>query len=732
MKRILFYSSLLLYSSFAFAQQVNTDSLQKAVNAAKEDTNKVNSYNDLSWYTKNGGNFNKADSFGRLALNLAEKLNYKKGIGDACMSIGNVYDNRGDNASALEYYNKALLIRKTIGDVYGQASALNNIGNVYDGQDNYSRALEYYLQGLAVAEHSGDKGHMAMLYGNIGNVYSLTREYDKALVFFSKGIHLQDSVQDLIGVATSYINIASIYYEQKDYDKCIESYLRSLNMAEKLGNKKIIVSATNEIGNAYYNKGDLKNALKYSTEALKIADSIGYNGGIAAASIDIGRTYSKLKDYKQALVYTNRGLLVSKSINSLTDIKEAELLLSKIYELLKDGLKSLEHYKIYINLSDSIFSKENTKKIVQSEMNFEFEKKQATQKAEQDKKDLVEREQEHKQQLIIYFISGILLLVFGFAIFAYRNYLQKQRANRELDIKNRKIESAYKIIEDKNREITDSINYAKLIQSAMLPSKEQIQKTFPESFVLFKPKAIVSGDFYFLASFPSKGGIEEHFSDNNTNLLSIPPLEGGEATIILAVADCTGHGVPGAFMSMIGNEKLNDAVEQSRNTGEILKLLNKGIKTSLRQSNESNSTRDGMDISLAAIGFSLPSKGGCSLQWSGANRPLWIVRKGKTEIEEIKPTKIAIGGFTDDNESFEVHNVNLNKGDTFYLFSDGYADQFGGPEGKKLTTKKFRELMLFLQNKTMPEQEKELNTYIENWKGSKEQLDDILIIGVRV
>ncbi len=132
-------------------------------------------------------------------------------------------------------------------------------------------------------------------------------------------------------------------------------------------------------------------------------------------------------------------------------------------------------------------------------MNFEFEKKQANQKAEQDKKDLVQKEQARKQQLVIYFISGILLLVFGFGIFAYRNYLQKQRANRELDVKNHKIESAYKIIEDKNREITDSINYAKRIQSAMLPTKEQILKAFPDSFVLFRPKAIVSGDFYFMS-----------------------------------------------------------------------------------------------------------------------------------------------------------------------------------------------------------------------------------------
>ncbi len=207
-------------------------------------------------------------------------------------------------------------------------------------------------------------------------------------------------------------------------------------------------------------------------------------------------------------------------------------------------------------------------------------------------------------------------------------------------------------------------------------------------------------------------------------------------------------------MSMIGNEKLNDAVEQSGDTGAILKLLNRGIKASLHQSNESDSTRDGMDIALVAIA-SLPSKGGfkesssnndinlvsnpplegreaASVQFSGANRPIWIVRKGKTEIEEIKPTKNAIGGFTSNDENFEAQNIILNAGDAFYLFTDGYADQFGGTEGKKLSTKKFRELILSVINKPMQEQERELSGYIEDWMGAKEQLDDILVIGVRV
>jgi serine phosphatase RsbU (regulator of sigma subunit) len=180
---------------------------------------------------------------------------------------------------------------------------------------------------------------------------------------------------------------------------------------------------------------------------------------------------------------------------------------------------------------------------------------------------------------------------------------------------------------------------------------------------------------------------------------------------------------------LIGNEKLQDAIEQGKDTGDILSFLNKGIRTSLRQSAEKDTTRDGMDIALCSLSA---GKDGVILEFSGANRPMWIIRKGATEIEEVKATKRAIGGFTEEETKFELNRMELNKGDSFYMFSDGYADQFGGQLGKKLTTKKFRELLLSMQNRSMGEQEQELETYMENWKAGREQLDDILVIGVRV
>jgi serine phosphatase RsbU (regulator of sigma subunit) len=282
--------------------------------------------------------------------------------------------------------------------------------------------------------------------------------------------------------------------------------------------------------------------------------------------------------------------------------------------------------------------------------------------------------------------------------------LEKEKRVEELatvNIQKAEFEKRKLIAEEKNKNITDSINYAKRIQLAKLPRKEEIYASLPQSFILFKPKDIVSGDFYFF---------------HKTN-----------QSVFIVAADCTGHGVPGAFMSMIGSEKLADAVAHNSDTSEILKHLNKGIKNSLHQSNSDESTRDGMDVAICSIDTEQHI-----VRYAGANRPLWIIRKEHAVVEEIKGTRKAIGGFTEDDQHFDSHELKLQAGDTFYIATDGYADQFGGESGKKLMTKKFKEILLDIQDKPMQEQKKHLNKFIENWKAEAEQVDDILVIGVRL
>ncbi len=290
--------------------------------------------------------------------------------------------------------------------------------------------------------------------------------------------------------------------------------------------------------------------------------------------------------------------------------------------------------------------------------------------------------------------------------------LEEQVLERTSEINEQKKE-----LQLKNVEITDSINYSKHIQLALLPDEEDIKKALPNSFILYQPKDIVSGDFYWFKQIDKSAFNSRQLVINNQ-----------QSSILIAAADCTGHGVPGALMSLIAIENLNKAVEFETEPHKLLELVNKNIKNALKQNTE-NSAKDGMDIALCKI--EQISEQSYNLTYSAANRPLWIVKNNVAEIVEIKATKHAIGGHTDYNQVFEQHTVELQKGDSVYIFSDGYADQFGSLKNKKLTTKRFKEILIEINSLSANEQKQHLHNYINNWRGKLEQIDDILIIGLK-
>ncbi|MBK6835889.1 MAG: SpoIIE family protein phosphatase [Bacteroidetes bacterium] len=332
-------------------------------------------------------------------------------------------------------------------------------------------------------------------------------------------------------------------------------------------------------------------------------------------------------------------------------------------------------------------------------------------------KELQSQEIQQKRKIIFFGLAG-LLIILGFSFVLWRNIRQKKKANiilarqsEEITRQKNEIQEKSRFIEEKNIETEQSIYYAQRIQHAILPPLVEIDSYLPQNFVLYKSKDIVSGDFYFFS--------DKYATTENSN-------------VIIAAVDCTGHGVPGAFMSLVGSEKLKDAVDISAEPGEILKELNLGVKSALRQTGDnSNTTRDGMDIALCSIPTKINKQEELTIKFAGANRPIWIVKNNTKELIEYKATKHAIGGLTEDNQIFDQHEITLNKGDVFYLFSDGFADQFGGVNKKKLMTKKFKEILVEISTMEIKAQQKYLHDFMEEWKGDVEQIDDILVIGVR-
>ncbi|MFH1321965.1 MAG: tetratricopeptide repeat protein [Bacteroidota bacterium] len=695
------------------------------------------SYHNLGWFNYSKGNYPLALEHYNKALKISEQLTDKKNIATTLGNIGLVSWQQGNYTKALEYYFKALKTFEELNDKQHIATAHGNIGLIYADQGDYPKTLEYYFKALKTFEELNNKQHIASALGNIGLVYWNHGDSQKALEYFFKALKIDEEIGNRNGIAADLDNIGLVYNNQGDYPKALEYYFKALKIDEELGNKSGIAIDLGNIGNVYKNQGNLSTddsvrqvnyskALECLFEALKMNETLGNKYNIAGWLGNIGSLYTQQKKYPEAERYLLQALEVSTEIGALYLQNYHHQNLSDLYKQTGQAAyaagdmaasaaeykKAYEHHIEYSAAKDSLFNEEKSKDIGKLEAKKEYDKQLALQKVKQEKQEALAEAERRQQRIIIYAISGGLIMLLAFVLFLYNRFriIRKQKNI---------IQKQKEIVDEKNKDITDSIRYAERIQNAILPSDEYISDIFPDEsfFVLFKPKDIVSGDFYWV------GTVNQY--------------------LLFSVIDCTGHGVPGAFMSMIGNDLLNVIINEKyiANSGMVLDELDKKLQECLSQIPKTRKNiphkpfdftgeiKDGMDMAFCA--WDIKSN---ILHYAGAFNPMYLFRRinEKPQLLEFKADKKPIGFHYEEKKPFTNHKIDIQKGDTLYIFSDGYPDQFGGEKDKKFSFKRFKELLLSIQDKTMQEQKKILDRTIEDWKGDSEQIDDICVIGVRI
>ena len=702
---------------------------QELVNTVKKHLG--NSYTLLGNYFKEISNYDKAIENYKASLNIRRDLSDLKGEAYNFIDIGIVKTNKGDYYPALDYYKNAKTILENINDETGLAKIHRNIGNVYYYEGQWDQALESYQKSLTLCEKLNDPRSVSRCYNNIGIIHSLTERYNWAIDYFKKALVIKRKFGDKRGVANIYNNMGDVYFKQKKYEDAKKNYLNSLLIREEVKDKRGKAISLMNIGRVQVEEKNYQQADSNYKESLRIFQEIEDKEYTSTVYNEMAGIHLKQEAYDNAIYYAHLSLSIAKELKALPRKRDAYELLSKAYEHQYNISKAFhyfklyfENYKLYITVKDSIHNKESNK-LIQREQRYKIDQKQQ----EIEKQNLILDKQEADEKNLRMQMSFLLLgfaamIIFAFVLF--RNYKQKTRANTLLKEQKRELEKANVEIEAQKTEIEDSIIYAQNIQKAVLPSFDLREEILPEHFIFFRPRNIVSGDFFWVKKLKN--------------------------FVVVAIADCTGHGVPGAFMSMLGFMFLNEIVTTRSldNAGQILNKLREKVKKSLHQSGKEGEAKDGMDMSFFII--DTESK---ELQFSGAFNPLYIIRENSNidesetfEIEGIKPYKskdesveatlIEIKGDRQPiaiymyEKEFSNHVFQLKPGDRIYSFTDGYPDQFGGEEGKKFNAKRFKEFLLSIRNNSIEKQKELITENFYSWMGEIEQVDDVLLMGLKI
>jgi serine phosphatase RsbU (regulator of sigma subunit)/Tfp pilus assembly protein PilF len=702
--------SLSSYSQSSLPKN-ESDSLWKIWSSKQQhDTNRLKAIEKLNW---SGYLFAMPDSgyyYAQLMYDFASKKNLKKYMAAALTTQGVSFAVRSNHGKAIIYFNKSLEVRREISDNEGIANCLNNLGMIYKEQGNYSKSIDYFTQSLKIRDKIKDELGIGSSLNNIGLIYDEQNDYEQALKYYVRSLKIFEKIKDKRGIAIAYNNLGMIFKKKGDYKKALEYYNKGLKIKEETGNKQGIANSLNNIGGIYYDQGNISKALEHYQKGLTINEAIGDQQGISSSMINLANIYLKNNKLDLAKKHAIKGLAIAKEVGAIMQIKDGAQSLWEVYKKTGQFQKSLEMFELYISTRDTIQSEESQREVLKQGFKYDYEKKAAADSVKSAEEKKVKDAQIAQQKAEIsakrnqqFMLFGGLVLVAIFAVFIFNRFKVTQKQKNIIEIQKVEVEQQRDEINEKNQLITESIEYAKTIQEAIITSHQTFKDIFTDLFILFKPKDIVSGDFYW-----------GHKSKSNK--------------VFWAAADCTGHGVPGAFMTMIGTSLLNEIIieKEIEDTNLILDELRTSIIQTMNKNIDIHSNekmRNGMDIALCCWDLTTNK-----LSFSGANNPLFLVRN--QELIELKGDKQPIGIYKK-MTPFTKQTLQIQKGDKIYTFSDGYPDQMNEQESR-LKIANFKKLVLETALIATSEQKDIFESTYERWKGNYDQMDDVVLIGVEI
>jgi serine phosphatase RsbU (regulator of sigma subunit)/tetratricopeptide (TPR) repeat protein len=699
--------ALILFPLFAFPQQQEIDSLRAIYFSDAPDSTKLNALNALIWPLYSNTQPDSGIKYGHIAIEIGEKNQLLPKLVVAYRRLAICYTNRTDFQQGLEYHQKSLALAKKLGSKKDIGIALGNIGVVYQDVGDKIKALDYNLQCIRFLEKEGDTYSIGNNYYNIGLIYKDMGELDKAVNAMKSCIRYASKSGNQNSLAVGYNGLGIVLKTMKQYDSAAYYYRQGIMADLESGSLYNLSEAYINFGSYFMELKNYDSATYYLDKAVRIGKNGNLKGEVANALANLAFCSIKTGQYKTAIGQALESIHLLP--DDLGNKAYCYAILTDAYQGTGDYKKALDATFTRYEIEDSLHRMNAGKDLIKLNLQFEYEKKAAADSvrfAEQEKiskatVDAANARLNLEKTWRYVLVIGLLMLV-AFSYFIFNRFRLIKKQNAIIDKQQKETEHQKALVEEKQKEIIDSINYANRIQRALLATDTLLNQNLGEYFVLFKPKAIVSGDFYWASKL-------------------------GDGRFAFVTADCTGHGVPGAFMSLLNISFLNEAINERKLTdaGTILDHVRHRVIEALADDGSSEGGKDGMDCNIVVYDFKNQR-----IDYSAANNPVWICRGG--EMIELHADKMPVGKHDTDAVAFITHSFRLQPNDVVYTFTDGFADQFGGPKGKKFKYKPLKQLLLDNSSLPMKQQQETLDKTFTDWKGALEQIDDVCIVGIRL